>query len=53
MADSRNSAACPFDEPGNTTDLDGIDWDAELTDQVGEYDAFGPLSDRDAYPGPE
>jgi hypothetical protein len=53
MADSRNSADCPFDEPSTTTDVDGIDWDAQLTHQVGEYDAFGPFSDRDAYPGPE
>ena len=52
MADSRNSADCPFDEPGNTTDLNGIDWDTELIHQVGEYDAFGPFSDRDANPGP-
>jgi hypothetical protein len=52
MADSRNSAACPFDEPCNTTGVNGIDWDTELIHQVGEYDAFGPFSDRDAYPGP-
>jgi len=52
MADSRNSTDCPFDEPCNSTDVDGIDWDVELTHQVGEYDAFGLFSDRDAYPGP-
>jgi hypothetical protein len=52
MADSRNSTECPFDESCNTTGVDGISWDVELTDQVGEYDAFGPFSDRDAYPGP-
>jgi hypothetical protein len=52
MADSRNSAACPFDEPSTITDVDGISWDAELIHQVGDYDAFGPFSDRDAYPGP-
>jgi hypothetical protein len=52
MADSLTPTDCPFDEPCNTTDVDGIDWDAELIRQVGEYDAFGPFSDRDAYPGP-
>jgi hypothetical protein len=52
MADSRNSTDCPFDEPCNSTDVDGIDWDVEVTHQVGESDAFGPFSDRDAYPGP-
>ena len=52
MADSRNSADCPFDEPSTITDVDGISWDAELIHQVGDYDAFGPFSDRDAYPGP-
>ena len=52
MADSRNSTDCPFDEPCSTTDVDGIDWDTELIHQVGECDAFGPFSDRDAYPGP-
>ena len=53
MADSLNSDDCPFDEPCNMTGVDAIDWDAVLLDQVGEYDAFGPFSDRDAYPGPE
>ena len=52
MADSRNSTDSPFDEPSTTTDVDGIDWDAELIRQVGESDAFGLFSDRDAYPGP-
>jgi len=53
MADSLNSAACPFDEPSDLIGFDATDWDAVLLDQVGEYDAFGPFSDRDAYPGPE
>ena len=52
MAGSPTPTDCPFDEPCNTTDVDVIDGDAQLTDQVGEYDAFGPFSDRDAYPGP-
>jgi hypothetical protein len=52
MAGSPTLTDCPFDEPCNTTGVDGIDGDAQLTDQVGEYDAFGPFSDRDAYPGP-
>jgi hypothetical protein len=30
MAASRNSADCPFDEPYNTTDVDGINWDVQL-----------------------
>jgi hypothetical protein len=53
MAGPLNSDDCPFDEPCDVTGLDNTDWDAELLDQVGEYDAFGPLSNRDAYPGPE
>ena len=53
MADSLNSDDCPFDEPCDMTGLDATDWDAVLLDQVGEYDAFGPFSDRDAYLGPE
>ena len=52
MADSLTSTDCPFDESYNTTDVDGIDWDALLFGQVGESDALGPFSDRDAYPGP-
>ena len=53
MADSLTSADFPFDEPCPMTGIDVVDWDAVLLDQVGEYDAFGPFSDRDAYPGPE
>ena len=53
MADSLISDDCPFDEPCDVTGIDATDWDAVLLDQVGEYDAFGPFSDRDAYPGPE
>ena len=53
MADSPISDDCPFDEPCDMTGIDATDWDAVLLDQVGEYDAFGPFSDRDAYPGPE
>ena len=53
MAGSPTSDDCPFDEQCNATGIDAIDWDAELFDQVGEYDAIGPFSDRDAYPGPE
>ena len=53
MADSRNSADCPFDEACDMTGLDATDWDSVLLNQVGEYDAFGPFADRDAYPGPE
>ena len=53
MAGSLTPADCPFDEPCITTDVDGIDGDAQLSDQVGEYDAFGLFSDRDAYPGPD
>ena len=53
MADSPNSDDCPFNEPCDLTGFDATDWDAVLLDQVGEYDAFGPFSDRDAYPGPE
>ena len=53
MADSLISDDCPFDEPCDMTGLDGTDWDAVILDKVGEYDAFGPFSDRDAYPGPE
>jgi hypothetical protein len=52
MAGSPTPTDCPFDELCNATGVDGIDGDAQLTDQVGEYDAFGPFSDRDAYPGP-
>jgi hypothetical protein len=53
MADSTTSADCPFDEPFNMTDGDAVDWDAELFDQFGEYDTYGPFSERDAYPGPK
>jgi hypothetical protein len=53
MADSLISDDCPFDEPCDVTGVDATDWDAVLLDQVGEFDAFGPFSDRDAYPGPE
>ncbi|MBF6555941.1 MAG: hypothetical protein IVW52_07150 [Acidimicrobiales bacterium] len=53
MADSLTSADCPFDEPCTMTGTDALDWDAGLFDQVGEYDAFGPFSDPDAYPGPD
>jgi len=52
MADSLDSADCPIDEPCDTVDVDGVNWDTELTHQVGEYDAFGPFSDRDACLGP-
>ena len=52
MAAPLTSNDCPFDEPCNTTGVNGIDWDTELIHQVGEYDAFGLFSDRDAYPGP-
>jgi hypothetical protein len=52
MADSPTSADCPFDEPCTMTGVDEVDWDAELFDQFGEYDAIGPYSDRDSYPGP-
>ena len=52
MADSPTYADCPFDEPCTMTGVDAIDWGAELFDQFGEYDAFGPFSDRDSYPGP-
>ena len=52
MADSLNSDDCPFDEPCDMPVIDA-NWDAVLLDQVGEYDAFGPFADRDAYPGPE
>ncbi len=53
MVDSPHSDDCPIDEPCDMTGLDATDWDAVLLAQVGEFDAFGPFSDRDAYPGPE
>jgi hypothetical protein len=53
MADSLISDDCPFDEPCDVTGVDATDWDAALLDEVREFDAFGPFSDRDAYPGPE
>jgi hypothetical protein len=53
MADSPNADDSPFDEPCDMTGPDATDWDALLLAQVGEYDASGPFSDRDAYPGPE
>jgi hypothetical protein len=53
MAGSPISGDCPFDEACDTTGVAAIDWDAVLFDQVGEYDAFAPFSDRNANPGPE
>jgi hypothetical protein len=52
MADSPTPTDCPFDEPCNMAGIDVVDWDAELTHQFGQYDALGPFSDRDSYPGP-
>ena len=52
MAGSPTPTDCRFDEPCNATDVDEIDWEVSLTDQFGRYDALGPLSVRDACPGP-
>jgi hypothetical protein len=53
MAGLPTPSDCPFDEPCKMTSIHVIvDWDVMLFDQVGEYDALGPFSDRDTYPGP-
>jgi hypothetical protein len=52
MVDSP-SFECPFDEPVHPVENDSVDWEAALTDEVGDYDAFGPFGDRESYPGPE
>ena len=52
MAGSPTPTDCPFDDSGSVTGIDAVDLDAQLTDQFGEYDAFGAFSDRDSYPGP-
>jgi hypothetical protein len=44
---------CPFDEPVHPAKTDSVNWEAALTDEVGDYDAFGPFGDREFHPGPE
>jgi hypothetical protein len=52
VAGSPTPTDCPFDEPGNATDVGGIDWEVSLTGQFGGYHALGPFSVRDTCTGP-